>query len=121
MKTKFFCYGQNNSGGSFDYDEKAGITHHVVIEATSSKDANERAANIGLYFNGCADGRDCDCCGDRWCSQDEDTGGNESPSVYGTPIAEFDGMAWMMPGKEIAVHFADGRIEWHGTKGKQIA
>ena len=29
-------------------------------------DANDIAQGNGIYFNGVADGIDCDCCGDRW-------------------------------------------------------
>lgn len=31
--TKFWHFSQNNSGGAFDFDHLAGITHHVIIEA----------------------------------------------------------------------------------------
>lgn len=107
----FFHYSQNNSGGSFTFDEAAGITHHVVVEADSADEANERAERIGLYFDGAYD---CPCCGDRWSSQWRDESGETEPSVYGEPVAAFKGHRWMDAGKEIAVHFADGRVSWHG-------
>lgn len=108
----FFHYSQNNSGGDFVFDKKTGITHHVVIEAVDADSANSRAEQIGLYFNGCDDGRDCSCCGDRWSRQWKDDG-NPEPTVYGEPVAKVKHFTkWMKPGFETAVHYADGRVEW---------
>ena len=59
----FYTFKQNNSGGSFVIDDKVDV--YVVIEANSSTHANERAVDIGIYFDGCYRGRDCSCCGDR--------------------------------------------------------
>jgi|SRR5690348_1922198 len=68
----FFAFDQNNSGGSYSIDENRGIGKVVVIEAENASDANERAREIGLYF----DGRyDCDCCGNRWHEQWDDEKG----------------------------------------------
>jgi hypothetical protein len=107
----FFHYSQNNNNSSFDYDETRGITHHVVIEAASPDEADSRAEQIGLYWNGCDDGRDCDCCGDRWYQTHGD--GDVVPAIYDEPItATTDVSRWMDEGREIAVHHADGRIEW---------
>lgn len=111
----WFHYSQNNSGGSFDFNETAGITHHVVIEADSPAEADERLEGIGGYFNGCNSGRDCSCCGDRWCSAY--TEGDETPKVYDDPVAKATAWsAWMEDGKEIAVHHKSGDIEWFGVK-----
>ena len=109
----FFAFGQNNSGGSFDFDEDAGITHWVVIEAKNADDANNKAQTIGLYFDGCSDGRDCSCCGDRRCPVDKHDEEPE-PLIYGEPIpkAMDGGFRWMDPGKEVAIHYSDGRIVW---------
>lgn len=112
---KFFHYSQNNSGGSFDFSEDPAITHHVIIEATDAKDADVRAIQLGLYFDGCADGRDCSCCGDRWSNAYGE--GEETPTVYGQPAEAAELISyWMKPGKEIAVHYADGRVAWYGKK-----
>lgn len=62
----YFHFCQNNSGGSFDVDER--VAEHVIIEANSADHANEIAEGIGIYFNGVDDGQDCECCGDRWYS-----------------------------------------------------
>jgi hypothetical protein len=64
--TYFFEYNQNNSGGSFDADDK--VTHRLYIEAEDSNKADRIAQGLGVYFNGCENGMDCECCGDRWYS-----------------------------------------------------
>ena len=109
----FYHYSQNNSGGSFDFDKKAGITHHVVIEAESAEAADRKAESIGLYFDG--DG-DCPCCGVRWHEAHDE--GTEEPSVYdrvlGVENKEHWG-AWMTEGYETVVHFTDGSMKWYGV------
>jgi hypothetical protein len=67
----FFAFDQNNSGGSYSLNANRGIGKVVVIEAENASEANERAEEIGLYFDG---KHDCDCCGNRWYAQwvDED-------------------------------------------------
>ena len=98
MATKFYQFRQNNSGGTFDSSEADGIGWLVVIEATSAGHANDRAERIGLYFDGCNDGRDCSCCGDRWCSAYGD--GDDVPSVYRMPLegSEYESaLYWGLP------------------------
>lgn len=79
----FFEYAQSNSGGSYMYNHKAGISEHVIVEADNAKDADRRAEDIGLYFNGCETGDDCECCGDRWYAQYTDENGTAVPMVHG--------------------------------------
>lgn len=114
VTSKFYTYGQNNSGGSFVLDEAKGITHYVIIEAFTAEEANNKAEDIGLYFGGAGD---CPCCGDRWSTQWADSDGEARPEVYGQPadsyISTFGG--WMPPGKEIVIHYLDGRVDWHGV------
>jgi hypothetical protein len=107
----FYCFRQNNSGGSFVVDEDSGLTHFVIIEAGSADEANSKAEDIGIYFDG---EYDCPCCGDRWYPA-SDYEGEALPSVYDTPIAEYvkDGYQWMDSGKNAVVHYADGRKEWY--------
>ena len=59
----WYKYRQNNSGGGFDYNENDGISVNVIVEARHELDADERACEIGLYFDGEGD---CFCCGNRW-------------------------------------------------------
>jgi hypothetical protein len=55
---------QNNSGGSFDVDDK--LCHRLLIEATSIDEATSKAEDLGCYWDGVSKGTDCECCGDRW-------------------------------------------------------
>lgn len=66
----FYHFRQNNSGGKLISDDI--VSTHVFIEAPNSRLANIVAENIGIYFNGCLDGIDCSCCGDRWSTVDDD-------------------------------------------------
>lgn len=110
---KFFHFRQNNSGGSFDIDETRGLTVNVIIEATDAAHANALAETKGIYFNGCDTGMDCKCCGDRWYPAWGDDGEDE-PSVYNTPVKDYTPgkMRWTPEGRDVAVHYYDGRIEW---------
>lgn len=129
--SRFFHFSQNNSGGSFSFVESEGITHHVVIEAKDAEDANITAIMKGLYFDGCDNGTDCSCCGDRWSrvGQWGEEPGDEVPSVYGEPLGskkpdgKFPSLdrGWMKPGRETAVHYADGRIEWFNADNTAAA
>jgi hypothetical protein len=78
---KFYNFRQNNSGGSF-----CGPAHVVIVEACSSDEANAIAECHDVYFNGCATGADCSCCGDRWNTTWGDP--TDRPEIYGTPVAE---------------------------------
>jgi hypothetical protein len=86
---KYFHYSQNNSGGSFDIDDK--VAHHVIIQAHSASEANKLAEDVGIYFNGCDDGRDCSCCGDRWSPAWRDEG-TDTPTIYGEDPATYHDM-----------------------------
>lgn len=69
---KWFRYRQNNSGGKHRNDPFA-----LIVKATDHKQANEKAKEH-IYFNGCEDGTDCSCCGDRWYEKyDSDIDGYE--------------------------------------------
>lgn len=102
----FFTYHQNNSGGGFDHDTEKGIGYYVIIEANDSDESDRIAENIGLYFNGCDSGMDCECCGDRWGSAWEQT---EVPSIYGEDVSsgEYADSMW---GIGSYIHYKDGRI-----------
>lgn len=67
---KWFRYWQNNSGGYFKNPARI-----VYIQAEDEEQANEIAENNDIYFNGCADGFDCSCCGDRWSLPWDETEG----------------------------------------------
>ena len=79
-KYMFYTFNQNNSGGSFKGP------HYIIIEANSAQEANSLAQNHTVYFDGCREGIDCSCCGDRW--HKVDGSGNKLPSIYGTEVPE---------------------------------
>lgn len=109
----FYCFNQNNSGGWFKQDDQ--IAHYMFIEADSADEANERAESVGIYFDGCSDGRDCDCCGDRWSRAWRDEGEAE-PLIYKTPVAQYEDM-WTPEGKAYAyVYHKDGTKEAYYSK-----
>lgn len=108
VHTQYFCFNQNNSGGRFVSDPEKGIGPYVIIEAFDAIDANLRAQNVGIYFDG---DRDCSCCGNRW--HETDGKGKEVPSIYDQDVSggfypsEFaplsDGPAY--------IHFMDGTVK----------
>lgn len=83
----FYEFRQNNSGGWFQSDKK--VAHFIIIEANDHNHANEIAQTIGIYFDGCRDEIDCDCCGDRWTEAWEDDG-TETPTISGNSIESYD-------------------------------
>lgn len=112
----FFEYKQNNSGGDFVFNDK--VTTVVIIEAPTPEHANDRAEHIGIYFDGCSDGMDCSCCGDRWYRAWKEKG-SKVPEHYGRPVdqltrsidGEYDNFelglvrCWRHDGPEIYVYF----------------
>ena len=78
----FYTYRQNNSGGRFQFDNDVAPT--VIIEAVSDDAADLYAIEtLGMYFDGCLKGMDCECCGDRWYPSPE---GDPVPSLSNEPI-----------------------------------
>ena len=82
---KRYEYCQNNSGGGYDTPEWTGPedlggvfnsmegyrtkAYDVWVLAESGDEADSLAQKYaGVYFNGCEEDIDCDCCGDRWYS-----------------------------------------------------
>lgn len=93
MNAKWYEFHQNNSGGRLQVDEAVGIGTLVCIEATSAAHANARAEEIGIYFNGCKEGIDCECCGDRWSAAWGEDDADEFPSEYGRRLVRADRQA----------------------------
>lgn len=74
--SKWFEYGQNNSGGSWVPPYRV-----VWVQARTKRQANAIAQDeADVYFDGCDTGRDCPCCGDRW-SEPLDDGGEDAPDL----------------------------------------
>jgi hypothetical protein len=66
---RWYRYYQNNSFGLNQVEARTGIGKVVWIQAVSPAHADNRAEDIGLYFDENFD-MDCDCCGTRWSAQD---------------------------------------------------
>lgn len=107
INTKFYEYRQNNSGGMFTDSEKEGLSEYVIIEAMNAEQANGRAEEKGIYFDGCDSGNDCPCCGDRWYRADE-SDGSDVPSIYGKPLADMEKSYFQ---ECCFVHYLDGKFE----------
>lgn len=110
VQTKYYVFNQNNSGGGFDIDATRGIGEKVVIEAINYLDANDRAQRIGIYFDGCADGRDCSCCGDRWSPLwGEDTYSTIDVNNPEEIKKQFNDWGWTKR-QHLFIHTLDGEI-----------
>lgn len=82
----FYTFVQNNTYGKF-------IGPHVVIvEAASANEANAKAESTTnvVYFDGCQEGEDCYCCGDRW-SRVDDYEGTTLPELWGEKVTDRSG------------------------------
>lgn len=103
----YFTYAQNNSGGVFDSGPN--IAGYVIVEASDFMLANQIAEEVvGIYFDGCETGHDCDCCGDRWDRQTSWNEGTERPEIYGQSVYE---MARKYRRYEAVIFHADGTRE----------
>ena len=98
----FYMWNQNNSGGGFDVDEC--VSHRVVIEADSYEQAEAKAFDFGIYYDGVDKGIDCGCCGNRWYGAEELDKNREELDEYLQDLANEYG--WTDP--DIIVHYADG-------------
>src|SRR5574343_1142735 len=102
----FFTYDQNNSGGSFVINKN--VTQYVIVEADSADDANDRAEQVGVYFDGVQNEMDCECCGDRWYRAWSD--GDGLPMIYGNSPENHRSM-FVNKGEVYArVFYKNGRI-----------
>lgn len=105
----FYTYDQNNSGGGYDDDAKAGLAHRVIVEANDTYEADQIAERIGIYFD--EDFRtDCPCCGTRWSPAWG--AGDPVPSIYGqdvsTGVFSSSWPSWTTV--EAYIHYKDGRV-----------
>lgn len=112
--SKFYTFRQNNSGGHFHFDKKAGISVNVIIEAASKEEAYSTAERIGLYFDGVCAGSDCECCGDRWNKWVDPT---PKPMIYSIDVSggvykpkESYMRGWSKDGIEGYIHYISGEI-----------
>ena len=114
----FFTFHQNNSGGDFIVD--GDVSYYVVVEAHNAEEANERAEKIGIYFDGCADGTDCPCCGDRWGRAWKNEGTN-TPQIDGEIVSQKSpGVFSRIEGIFCYVYYLDGTITEHHNNERMI-
>lgn len=98
---KKFIYNQTNTGGTYDepvwtgpegiggvftqypeYHHKLDAPVDVWVIAEDHAEADALVKKFaGVYFDGCYDGQDCECCGDRWHRAD---GMSDYPLSYPT-------------------------------------
>lgn len=107
VRTKFYHFRQNNSGGRYRINETKGIAHNVIVEATSYQDANQRAEDIGLDFSM---NDSCECCGSRWTEQYSEDG-TEVPTMYGQePVDWYTDPSWSWASLDhlMVVHYLNG-------------
>lgn len=105
VKTKFYTFNQNNSGGYFVKDDKFGVCETVIVEAISPTDAWDRLEKIGDNVSGFMDF--CSCCGERWSNWMDESDGKDVPEIYGTPV---DVATKGLFRDKAFVHYMDGTI-----------
>lgn len=85
VKTGWYRFHQNNSYGIWIGPQ------NIHVEAIDLDHACRRAEEeAGVYFNGCRDGKDCSCCGDRWYRPYEEP--TETPQNYDEEVTVSDGI-----------------------------
>ena len=118
VTTQFYFIDQNNSGGSWDYDEGAGVSSEVVVEAISASHAADRLRDIleygvtGYYGSG-----SCPCCGERWSYWIKDYHVVDLNKLLTDPM---DNFTRGLSDKDLAykgfIHYLDGRIVPYGPR-----
>lgn len=53
--SRFFIFEQNNSGGFFE--ETDSLCHVLIIQAQTHEEANQKAEELGCYWNGVREGK----------------------------------------------------------------
>jgi hypothetical protein len=106
MKTMFFNFNQNNSGGYFVEDFENGVCEEIIIEANTAKDAIKIFEEIGEKVSGFYDS--CPCCGERWSTWIDDQDGTERPEIYGTLVENVKKGIFT---KNCFVHYIDGTFK----------
>ncbi len=122
---KWFEWTQNNSGGGFDVDKE--VCHRLFIQAESYEEAEEKALDMGVYYDGCHEGYDCPCCGDRWYEGDEVNPPDELRDRCGNMVkingvegyAQYlaDQYGWTEP--DARLFYSDGQVVEIKTKEKK--
>ena len=120
LPAKFFTFDQNNTGGHFTFNDT--LSAYVIIEAHTAEQANEIAERIGIYFDGCDDGSDCSCCGDRW-SRAWEVEGKAQPLLYGEHPRNYTPLSFCsdINGVYCYTHYLNGVIQEYRVQSKDPA
>lgn len=110
----FYTFSQNSSGGLFNINDS--VSQYVIVEADTANEANSIFENIG-YFNGCADGIDCPCCGDRWYPVEE-YDENDTPMIDDIPVAEYKPLS-KRPSPYAHVYYKNGAKSSYSEQNKR--
>lgn len=78
---KYFTYNQNNSGGYFIRNDE--VADYVIIQASSAKEADEKMSDISYDHDSY-----CQCCGERWWIDSDESDGKDGPMVYKDDIRD---------------------------------
>lgn len=105
---KFYTFYQNDVKGKHTLSPSMGISPVVIIEAYGKEDANKRAENIGIYFDGVRKKVDCKCCGDRWSRMHSTHYGTTQPVVSDIKFKS----------KPAYVHYDGGMVKLLETKAR---
>lgn len=111
IKTQFFTFNQNNSGGYFVRDKDNGVGEYVIIEATSAEEAKNRLNKIGEKVSGFDEY--CSCCGQRWSDYMDDSDGTETPKVWSNSVEDLKKGSFM---EGAYVHYFDGTFKYFEVK-----
>ena len=106
IKTKFWEFSQNNSGGYFVEDNENGVCETVIIEAQTSDEAWNRLEKVGDKVDGFWNY--CDCCGERWSNWLDEEDGKDVLMHYNTPLKEVEKSMFT---DRAFVHYYDGSIK----------
>jgi hypothetical protein len=109
----FYTFTQNNSAGYFVINDR--VCHFVIIEADTAEQANDKAEDIGIYFNGVRAEIDCSCCGDRWYSQRHEDDGEETPTISGGQPSEYSDSFAKVNEVYCRVYYKDGIVKEYRT------
>lgn len=104
LKLKWWCFHQNNSGGSFHVDSN--LAEIVLIQATSANECEAKAQE--LFFD--SNLNSCECCGDRWYWSIHDGEGTTVPTIYEKTLEEWDGSREYPCGYDYRLHHYDGHV-----------
>lgn len=106
VDTKFYTMRQNNSGGDFLVDHKAGIGLIVIVEALDVDDAERRANDIVSDHS-----QFCPCCVDRWNTEFFDDEASDEPTIYGKPLELHEPSFTCVDSEDCYTHKINGDID----------